>query len=99
MSKNRRWTKEEEETLVQAVKANPQNLSLAFKLVAKSLNRTPNAVQFKWYDKVKKDSICFVTISQSKKLKNGKVSTQQSKNTPLKSTKSIWIKIKKLLGF
>ena len=72
MSTKKKWTEEEEEILVQAVKANPHNLSKTFREIAEKLDRTEVAVKIQWYTKTRSRSICFVTVSQGKKFKNGK---------------------------
>ena len=100
MSTKRRWTKEEEEILVQAVKANPHNLAKAFKEAAEKIGRTEESVKFRWYDKVKKASLCFVTISPNKQLKNGKNYNSElgHTNTPTKTSKTLWERIKTLFN-
>lgn len=52
----RRWTKEEEEILVQAVKANPDNLQKVFREVAYVIERAAASVSSRYYLKLK-DSI------------------------------------------
>lgn len=99
MSTKKRWTKEEEEILVQAVKANPHNLSKAFREVAEKLGRTETAVNIQWYTKIRSRSICFVTVSQDKKFKNGKNYVPECGhiNSPTPSNKTLWEKLKALL--
>lgn len=74
MITRRRWTKEEEEILVQAVKANPHNLEKVFRETSVKLNRTPAALHHRWTNHLKNQSVCFITVSSKKKLNNGKVS-------------------------
>lgn len=99
MSTKKKWTKEEEEILVQAVKANPHNLSKTFREVAEKLGRTEVAVRLQWYTKIKSRSICFVTVSQGKKFKNGKNYVPECGhiNSPTPSNKTLWEKLKALL--
>ena len=99
MSTKKRWTEEEEKILVQAVKANPHNLSKAFREVAKKLGRTEGAVNIQWYTKIRSRSICFVTVSQGKKFKNGKNYVPECGhiNSPTPSNKTLWEKLKALL--
>jgi hypothetical protein len=99
MSTRRKWTKEEEVILVQAVKANPHNLSKAFREVAEKLDRTDRAVSHQWYNKTRINSVCFITVSQNKKLKNGKnyVPNCRHNNPPTTSNKTLWEKLKTLL--
>jgi hypothetical protein len=95
MTAKKRWTKEEEEILVQAIKANPHNLEKAFKIVAEEIGRTKAAVHIKWYADVKSKSLCFTTISEHKMLKNGKCIPNNSIK-PLEAPVSLWQKLKNL---
>lgn len=101
MSTKKRWTKEEEKILVQAVKANPHNLSKAFREVAEKLGRTERAISGQWYTKTRVNSLCFVTVSQGKEFKNGKnyVPDCGHVNSPTPSSKTLWEKLKVLLGW
>lgn len=101
MSTRRKWTKEEEEILVQAVKANPHNLCKAFREAAERLHRTKSAVKIQWYTKTRVNSFCFVTVSQDKEFKNGKnyVPDCGHINSPAPSNKTLWEKLKALLGW
>ena len=100
MAGNKRWTKEEEEILVQAIQANPHNISEALRTASATINRSFKACQFHWYailspkDKPNKIGISFVSIGPNtiyKNRKNSGVSTVQ----PEKST--TWSRIKRLL--
>ena len=100
MANNKKWTKEEEEILVQAIQANPHNISEALKTASNTINRSFLACQFHWYgvlspkDKPNKMGISFVSIGPNtiyKNRKNSGTSTIQ----PEKST--IWSRIKRLL--
>ena len=100
MANNKRWTKEEEEILVQAISANPHNLSEALRTASNTINRSFKACQFHWYEVLSpknnpnKIGISFVSIGPNtiyKNRKNSGVSTVQ----PEKST--IWSRIKRLL--
>lgn len=73
---NRKWTTEEENTLLRYVKARPQNLHYCFMMVAEQIDRTDKAVAAHWYTKISKDpaNMCFFTASPnhvSKNRKNG----------------------------
>lgn len=53
MVKSRRWNVQEDTTLFQAIKANPQSKKKeVFALVALKLKRTPEACAVRWYTKV-----------------------------------------------
>ena len=98
MTARKRWTKEEEEILVQAVKANPHNLEEAFRKVAKEIGRTQNAVHHKWYIKMKHNSRCFITISSEKQMINGKNYTNRNSSSPVDTIKTLWEKLKNLIN-
>lgn len=73
---NRKWTAEEENKLLQQVRAFPQNLTRCFLIVSESIGRSPQAVDNHWYTVVSKkpDSTCFFTASPktvSRNRKNG----------------------------
>ena len=100
MANNKKWTKEEEEILVQAIQANPHNISEALRTASATMNRSFKACQFHWYgvlspkDKPNRMGISFVSIGPNtiyKNRKNSGTSTIQ----PEKST--IWSRIKRLL--
>lgn len=101
MTTKKKWTKEEEEILVQAVKANPHNLSKAFREVAEKLGKTESAVSKQWYNNTRVNSVCFVIVSQGKKFKNGKnyVPNCGHVKSPTSSNKTLWKKLKALLGW
>lgn len=62
------WTEDEDRVLLSQVKANPQNLSLAFQLTSEEINRTKGAISNRWYTvlskRENKDNTCFMTISK-----------------------------------
>ena len=100
MANNKKWTKEEEEILVQAIQANPHNISEALRTASATINRSFEACQFHWYrvlspkNKPNKIGISFVSVGPNtiyKNRKNSGTSTVQ----PEKST--IWSRIKRLL--
>ena len=100
MANNKKWTKEEEEILVQAIQANPHNISETLRTTSATINRSFKACQFHWYailspkNKPNKIGISFVSIGPNtiyKNRKNSGTSTIQ----PEKST--IWSRIKRLL--
>lgn len=49
MSRGRKWTKEDEEILVQAIKANPYNITDACRSVSYQLDRSIRACYMHWY--------------------------------------------------
>lgn len=98
MTTRKRWTKEEEEILVQAVKANPHNLAEAFRKVAKEIGRTTQTVHHRWYAKMRHTSKCFITISSEKQMINGKNYTSRNSSSPVTTIKTLWEKLKNLIN-
>lgn len=87
--KKKRWTDEEVKYLSDQVKANPQNLSAAFRNVAEKTGRTVGAVNVKWYDYTKKGNHkTFVLVSPKKGIYNRKNITK----TPSKEVKESKLK-------
>ena len=100
MTTRKRWTKEEEEILVQAIEATPHNIMDAFKHASAKLNRTVNACSIHWYkviapaDNPTKMGITFIGVSSRTIYKNRK----NSGNISVGPEKNLWIKIKKFIG-
>ncbi len=102
MATRRKWTKEEEEILVQAITANPHNIKEACKYASTKLEgRTECACLFHWYRTIApaknptKLGISFVAIGSNSIYKNRK----NSGNAIVQPTKdTIWSKIKKFIG-
>ena len=65
----RRWTKEEEEILVQAVKANPNNLQKVFREVSYVIGRAASSVSSRYYLKLK-DTITDIPSATQKELED-----------------------------
>ena len=102
MATKRRWTKEEEEILVQAVKANPHNIKDACRHASTKLEgRTDSACLWNWYQAISpagnptKLGISFIAVGPKTVYKNRK----NSGNTFVKPEKNtLWMKIKKFIG-
>lgn len=98
----RRWTKEEDETLVQVIKGHPHNRSEAFIIASSILNRTVSAITQRWYrvlsdpESPKYTGCCFTMLGEASSLVNRSVITP--KVVPIDYKPSIWYRIKKLLG-
>lgn len=94
MRKYKRWTEDEEKVILAQVKANPQNLTRAFKLAAIKLGRTESSCSKHWYEALsKKDTnTCFLLLSKSRYKKNRKNS-----NTVEKTKVSKWKRILRIL--
>lgn len=93
MAKGVKWTDEENKILVQAITANPHNLSEAIREASKNLNRTTKACKQHWYSALSpKNNPTKVGISFISNRKNsGDALSEPEKNT-------LWSRIKKFLG-
>ena len=89
----RKWTRQEEITLVNQIRVFPQNLAKCFIIVAEQIDRTPAAVSSHWYTKTSKDPdyLCFFTASSKHVSKNRK----NGLGNP--STMSIWQRLLKII--
>ena len=101
MAKGVKWTDEENKILVQAIAANPHNLSEAIRKASKNLNRTTKACKQHWYlalspkNNPTKVGISFVSVGSNSVYKNRK----NSGTAILKPEKNtLWSRIKKFLG-
>lgn len=94
---NKRWSKEEEQVLLNCVKENPNNLQKAFKLAAIELKRSISSCSNRWYQTLNKTEVCFVTIGTKTKNKNKKIVTDNTSDNTETVKATIWEKIKKLL--
>ena len=101
MAKGVKWTNEENKILVQAIAANPHNLSEAIREASKNLNRTYKACKQHWYSALSsknnptKVGISFVSVGSNSVYKNRK-NSGTSILKPEKNT--LWSRIKKFLG-
>ena len=89
MSTFRRWTDDEEQVVISKVKANPNNLSKAFKEASSEIGRTVGSIRQHWYIKrgkkvALKDRCgnCFLTYGgKSLNINRKNVSINTSDNT------------------
>lgn len=101
MTTKKRWTKEEDRLLIQAIAANPTNIKEALMQVSKTLDRTFYACHFRWYrvlsitQNLTKASTLFMTVGSKTVYKNRKNSSNNSITKPVKS--NLWNTIKKFL--
>lgn len=103
MATRRRWTEEEEDILVQAVQANPHNLSDCFRLVASRLNRTEKSVTLHWYMSLNvsrnpRVGTLFMTISNDSLYINRKNHFNGVHVRPIEYNEEQWERIKELLN-
>lgn len=103
MAKGRKWTKEEDKILVQAIKVNPHNRVEAFRKAAAQLNRTVGAIHHRWYyilsnpENPNYVGCLFTLIGYKSNYNNRTVYSSQSSVSPDPTKRGIWTKIKKLL--
>lgn len=101
MSKRFKWTERKDTVLVQAIEANPQNKTKAFKIVAEQLKVSYYAPKNRWYNHLSNPESkhyvgCKITLLSSAIRYDNR--TKESKYVqPEKMKKSIWQKIKNLL--
>ena len=102
MATKRKWTKEEEEILVQAIVANPHNIKEACRYAATKLEgRTSKACYIHWYKVIApannptKLGVSFLAVGPKTIYKNRK-NSGNSTAQPEKNT--LWARIKKLIG-
>ena len=99
-----RWTREEDEILVQAIKANPHNKAQAFKIAAEKVNHSEASCASRWYARLSNPTnknyvgCMFTMIGAASKLDNRTVNREGGHVTPTKTPKGLWSKIKKLLS-
>ena len=51
MSTHKRWTNDEEQVVISKVKANPNNLSKAFREASLEIGKSANTIRQHWYIK------------------------------------------------
>lgn len=95
-----KWTEEEDERLLTLISENGGNITNAFRVFAEEYpQRTPNAIQFRWYGTLKKRSttnVCMIMLDNKHKYINGKNAPKiPNKKNNLK--KNLWRKIVNLI--
>ena len=99
-----KWTKEEDEILVQAIKANPHNKVQAFREVATKVNHSEKSCSQRWYKALSNPEsehyagCMFTMVGVSSKLDNRTINRENVHITPTKTKKGLWAKVKALLG-
>lgn len=86
MKKNK-WSQSNDNTLIECVQENPQNLLKAFNAAATQLNRSNNAVRLRWYNVLKNNNKAFMLISNKTSCYNIKTATNVAKDIPVKESK------------
>lgn len=94
MGRGKRWSKEEEQVLIDQVSRHADNISIAMVSAARITGRTVHACTNYWYRTLSKKedaNIAFMCVSSKLTLRNRK------QGNTSKNNKSIWNKIKRLL--
>lgn len=104
MTKRTRWTKEEDEILVQAIKANPHNKAKAFREVSEKVGRNPKCCSSRWYQSLSNPhskhyvGCMFTMIGVHTRYDNRTINRDKAHITPTKNKRGLWAKVKALLG-
>lgn len=91
-----RWTKIEEDILIEQVTKSTGNLAKAFRVTAELTGRTNHACELHWYSAIlkRKDAeICFVTIGRKSQYVNKKIITSTDFGNTQKTKVSLWNRI------
>lgn len=100
----RKWTKEEDEILVQAIKANPHNKAEAFRQASTKMDRDAKSCSNRWYMQLSNEyskhyvGSLFTMVGHYSRLDNRTSNREGVHITPTKNSRGLWSKIKKLLG-
>lgn len=97
----RKWTAEENNKVINAVKRHPENLQYCFYTLSKKLNRTPAGISYQYYNVIKpslsaEDPIIF-TGSPKKIVPNSKVVSRNKKTSKFSIVKAKWKKILEII--
>lgn len=104
MAKRTKWTVEEDEILVQAIKVNPHNKAKAFREVSEKVGRSAKCCSNRWYQALSNPKhksyvgCMFTMVGVSSRLDNRTVNREKVHITPTKTKRGLWAKIKDLLG-
>lgn len=91
----RKFTKEEDNIIIAAVKKNPQNIAKVFRELSVTLHRSTDSLRVRYYKYLAKDpeNKLFFLLSPNKRYRNYKVQRKEMKDKPERSTKSKWQRI------
>lgn len=78
----RRWTSDEETVVLSTIKSFPDNIQEAFRKSGREINRSPEAVAYKYYNnlKLKYPNVISVGTSKGFSVKNTKNRANRSEN-------------------
>lgn len=99
MSNHYFYTEEEDRVIISEIVKSPFNLQDAFRRASVSINRTPHAVEQRWYNCLRNKNNCiFMTISGKKCTVNGKNVVMLENSSTTNTGSGIWSRIKRFLG-
>lgn len=104
MARKTKWTPEEDEILVQAIKANPHNKAKAFREVSKKIGRSDKCCSNRWYQALSNPynkayvGCMFTMVGIHSKMDNRTVNREKVHIAPTRVKKGLWAKVKALLG-
>ncbi len=99
--KTDKWTKQQEQLLIDNIKSSPNNLMEAFRITSAQIDKSVNSIVFRWYGQKSKNYIglkdrcvpVFMTISGKTNNVNRKIVTQDTSDNTIKSNNNIWKKL------
>ena len=99
MATKRRYTSEEDEIIIEAIKKNPQNLDKTFRELSNTMDRSYDSIRVHYYEKIARNqhNKLFLTLSPKKRHTNYKVFRKGMKIAPKKNNKSKWRRILDIL--
>lgn len=103
VEQKKRWTAEEDQVLVQAVKANPHNKAQAFREVSQQLNRAVSSISWRWYNILSNPNhskyvgCLFTMVGTESNMRNRTINREGVHITPNHNTNGLWNRIKRLL--
>lgn len=97
----KKWTEQEDDRVIEALSEDSSNLRKVFRILAEELDRTPSAVELRWYMVLNnpehpkyRGTACFMTISKNSRSVNKKIADN---NSTLHHNNSLWHRILKMM--
>lgn len=92
----KKWTKIEEDILIEQVQKNVHNLKKAFESTSELTGRSKKACELHWYTSIlkkKNPEVCFVTISRKSNSVNRKIIKNDTVDNIHNTKYSLWQRI------
>ena len=97
-----KFTKEEDEIILNIIRDNPSNLKMCFEEAAEKIGVTPKSVSYRYYEKLKHNNVCFIVVGKKHQIVNIKnrpwhkdIKTMRT----TKTTKTFWNTLCNLFKF